>query len=673
MPNILSPGGPGPQLLESDANSRLRRLLTDELRLQQQSDTLTIHSAQATLLQYLKPHDFEGGLAVLNALTQQRFSVTDLHQPSPLALQQAGPIWGRLFVALSVNFKAATSAADPAALDLLQRGPSMGSPRHAAEPVHLTPPTATAIVQPAPSAVPASVGPPPTSTLLESHQERIAFVRETLLLPDDPQRAAYEVNHYLADTFGLQHINVEKHLDADDANLQRSFPGYAPELRFAINLLNQAWDRSISARDSANQRAVNLQQLEMSHDPSEQITAHPTGAPLAARPAALMCPRSSGRPFVDPFTTISGVTVNRSMLRSEERFGAIRDHAMRSICDTWNTHCDNASQVYIQLYQSLCCPISLSLMDNPVLASDGMVYDLESIRPIVGHPSPLTRQVTISHALIPHQAIRALISSPEIGEVHCRHELEFIPPSPVTAAASAQSRLASPRRLPLEYEQIVRLEDITPARHIRFLQFSHDVTDLIRERGPATIWDLRANYQLARTFSITEEYANWLVNDQPPRSCERRLALSLRIDLYTYASYSKAGQRKALQDLDELAQDGHATDTRRSHFEIIRRAQILCNLDRHGEARLIIGPYLASSEFTASAKWNALIGRLAHKDKFFYLARKMLLEAYDAEPMPFVKVSLNKVMAFMRRRGLGPDEGMAQQELAQFIIRCSQF
>ncbi len=60
---------------------------------------------------------------------------------------------------------------------------------------------------------------------------------------------------------------------------------------------------------------------------------------------------------------------------------------------------------------ALCCPISLQLMQDPVLAEDGVTYDRVHLQRWIqaGNGSPVTRQLLRVERLVSNRAVRDLI------------------------------------------------------------------------------------------------------------------------------------------------------------------------------------------------------------------------------------------------------------------------
>ena len=66
-------------------------------------------------------------------------------------------------------------------------------------------------------------------------------------------------------------------------------------------------------------------------------------------------------------------------------------------------------------FKSFVCPITLTVMDHPVVASDGYSYERSALEThIAGHPtfrSPMTRAICQSERLIPNMALRSDIQN----------------------------------------------------------------------------------------------------------------------------------------------------------------------------------------------------------------------------------------------------------------------
>ena len=72
-----------------------------------------------------------------------------------------------------------------------------------------------------------------------------------------------------------------------------------------------------------------------------------------------------------------------------------------------------------ELVQALVCPLTLEMMENPVLAMDGFTYERSAIEAFFRHSkhngqlltSPMSRRVLESERLLPNRALKAVIEA----------------------------------------------------------------------------------------------------------------------------------------------------------------------------------------------------------------------------------------------------------------------
>ncbi|RYF08191.1 MAG: hypothetical protein EOO40_07990, partial [Deltaproteobacteria bacterium] len=523
------------------------------------------------------------------------------------------------------------------------------------------------------------------------------------------------VNTMLAESFNLPRVDIGRYLCESDAVLQRDFPGFSIEMRVIVNHLNILLGASRGSQSAVPDMqhddltsdyhiALRLQEQEqmfaqaarrpaldvaddeaarwveifqnlhvgsdaaaapagpvapvepdeaMSHVPLAQAIAEATGAPRASYPAQLSCPRSQG-PFVDPYTTREGITVNVSALQGAERAHAVRDHAMRSLVDTWATQCHNEHNAYQRLYECLCCPITRGLMRRPVLAADGMVYEHAAISSMVGRPSPMVREIQINDRFIDHRAIAALTRLPQIQRAHAEAEAELQEFMPLaTADAPAQSALMMlPARLGIEPISIA------PELRPLFVELAQSVVGELREAQAVDGFfsGLRFGGNLSRALDRIKSQ----VDASPRGSNERLLALRLRVELLRLGAL-KTGYRQALADLDEIAASGSQTP-----FDLQRRGLVFCRLGRHAEAMSLVN--LAQLEVLSDTPEGcALLGELARKRHLFQMACAFALQSHLKEPNAFAEASLNKTLNSMRARGMTADGPAALEETHVFF------